>query len=262
MTESNSNGNPSTANHSTVGDIAPLRNVTLLTALIERVMKRAAGLPGMACFYGRSGDGKTSAAIYNAHKFKTCHVQVQSTWTRRFLADAIAFELSIEPAKNVPMTIEAIAREFLEHPRPLIIDEADYLLRANLIELVRDIHDASGTPIILIGEEKMPQKVRKWERVHGRMLDWVAAVPATYPDARKLAGIRCRGLAIDDDLLAAIFEASAGSARRIVVNLDRIREQCEKKGAKSIRRADYAGEFFTGAPPTRRQGAAPELRTV
>jgi hypothetical protein len=45
-------------------NVAPLRNVGLLSELVERVLNRTAGLPGMACFHGFSGYGKSFAAMY------------------------------------------------------------------------------------------------------------------------------------------------------------------------------------------------------
>ena len=57
-----------------VNSIAPLKNVTLMNALVERVMNRSPGLPGMATFHGFSGYGKTSAATYVAAKHRCYHI--------------------------------------------------------------------------------------------------------------------------------------------------------------------------------------------
>ena len=65
----------------TYGSIAPLRNVRALAELIERVQERADGLPGMACFHGPSGYGKTSAAAFAVNRHQAHHVQVKSMFT-------------------------------------------------------------------------------------------------------------------------------------------------------------------------------------
>ncbi|MEA2755133.1 MAG: hypothetical protein QOJ54_1422, partial [Aliidongia sp.] len=107
--------------------------------------------------------------------------------------------------------------------------------------------------IILVGEEGLPASLKRWERVHGRMLDWVPAQAAVLSDARHLAHLYCRGIEVADDLIAALHEACAGSVRRICVNLDRVREHAETNGLTRISRAEFKMEFFTGAPPASRR---------
>ena len=121
-----------------------------------------------------------------------------------------------------------------------------------MIEVVRDIYESSQGTILLVGEEQLPQKLKKWERVHGRMLDWVQAQPASIGDARHLSKLYCRGIDVTDDLLAALHAASGGSARRICVNLDRVREKAEMAGISKIGIAEFGSDFFTGNPPPRR----------
>jgi DNA transposition AAA+ family ATPase len=235
-----------------VNTIAPLRNVTLFTELVERVLNRTAGLPGMATFHGFSGLGKSFAAIYAANKYRAYHVQVKSVWTRKKLCQAILQEMGIQAAPTIPDMMDQIGQELSLSRRPLIIDEADFLVGKGMIEVVRDIYESSQAAIILIGEENLPASLKRWERVHGRMLDWVAAQPASMQDARHLAKLYCRGIEIADDLLVPLHEASGGSVRRICVNLDRVREAAQVTGLSKISRDQFKGDFFTGNPPPRR----------
>jgi len=234
------------------GTVAPLRNVALFSGLVERVMGRPAGLPGMATFHGPSGRGKTFAAIYAANRHRAYHVQVKSVWTRKYLLASILREMGIRPAGTIPDMLDQAGRQLTLSARPLIIDEADHLLAKNMIEVVRDIYESSQAAIILIGEEYLPEKLSRFERVHGRMLDWQAAQPAGEADARVLAGLYCRGVELADDLLARLLEASGGSARRICVNLDRVREFAQAGGLAAMDLAGYRGEIYTGTPPPRR----------
>ncbi|KAF0674421.1 Holliday junction ATP-dependent DNA helicase RuvB, partial [Profundibacterium mesophilum KAUST100406-0324] len=70
----------------------PLRNVAALATLIERARTRAHSLPGMATFYGPSGFGKTTAALFSTNKFRAVTVQVKSTWTAKHLCKSILTE--------------------------------------------------------------------------------------------------------------------------------------------------------------------------
>ncbi|HVJ53483.1 MAG TPA: ATP-binding protein [Aliidongia sp.] len=238
-----------------VNTIAPLRNVAAFAELVDRVVNRTPGLPGMATFHGFSGYGKTFAAIYAANKHRAYHVQVKSVWTRKKLCQSILAEMGVQPAATIPDMMDQIGQQLSLSRRPLIIDEADFLVAKGMIEVVRDIYESSQAAIILVGEEGLPSMLKRWERVHGRMLDWVPAQPASLGDARHLAQLYCRGIEVADDLLAPLHDASGGSVRRICVNLDRVREHAETGGLARIGRAEFQIEFFTGNAPASRRAA-------
>lgn len=151
--------------------VAPLRNVTALVTLIHRVNERAFGLPGMATFYGYSGYGKTTAAVYAANTFNALQVQVKESWTGKKLCQAILGEMSLQPAKTIADMVDQIAQELMLSEKVLIVDDAQYLVKRSFIGILRDIYESSENTIILIGEENLPQDLQRWENIHGRMLD-------------------------------------------------------------------------------------------
>lgn len=245
--------------HRLYNSVAPLRNVSALVGLIDRVQNRQHGLPGMACFYGRSGDGKSTAGIYAANKFNAVLVQVKSAWSPKMLCEAILKEAggTIRKSDTIGHLVEKISETLAFAATPLIIDEADFLVKKRTIEIVRDIHEGSGVPVILIGEEGMPQKLREWERVHGRMLDWVGAEPGDMRDVAHLAPIYAGGVEIADDLREAILTASHASIRRICVNLARVAEFARTRGMDRVSATDWGKQgFFTGEAPVARRDVA------
>ncbi len=225
-------------------NVAPLRNVAALVELIERVKGRGEALPGMACFYGPSGFGKSTAATYAENEFQAVRVEMRSRWTARKLTQTIVQELSLKPARTVCDMIDQISEALIRRDVPLLIDEADYLIHRNMVEIARDIYEASRAPVILIGEELLPQKLSTWERVHGRMLDWVAAQPGSAADLRQLAGIYAGGIAIAEDLQSAILRASEGSIRRISTNLDAVATLARTRGLDAVDLSHWQGEAF------------------
>ena len=252
-----------TQNQENINTVAPLRNVVAMVALIDRVMNRSHGLPGMAVFYGPSGFGKTSAGVYSGIKFQAITVQVKSVWTKKSLCEAILSEAGIAPENTISRQVDQISQHLALSGCPLLIDEADYLVKRGMIEIVRDIYEGSGSPVILIGEEVLPQKLRVWERVHGRILDWVAAEPGDLTDVGHLARIHAPDIELSADLRAKLLQASHGSMRRICVNLSRIREHAVIRGLKKVSLADWNGQFFTGvAPEIRKFGEAPSRRVA
>ncbi|SNS87337.1 AAA domain-containing protein [[Luteovulum] sphaeroides subsp. megalophilum] len=242
--------------------VAPLRNVSALTSLVDRVRGRAFGLPGMATFYGPSGFGKSTAATYATNAFGACHIEVQPLWRSKQLLSGIAFELGLRPARTAADMFEQVARELSVHQRPLLIDEADRLIRDDMVEVVRGLYEASAVPVILIGEEELPTKLMKWERVHGRMLDWIAAQPAELADVTQLAAIYARDIEISDELKARLLDQSSGSLRRVSTNLAHVRETALAQGWSRVGLAEWGSRaFFRGeAPPPRREHAIERSR--
>jgi AAA domain-containing protein len=237
--------------------VAPLRNVSALVSLIERVERRQLGLPGLAAFYGPSGYGKTTAAVYAANRFNAYQVQVKSCWTGKKLCQSLLQEMGIEPHKTIADMVDQIAQELTFSNRPLLIDEADFLVSRKMIEIVRDIYESSGSPVILIGEELLPQKLQKWERVHGRMMDWVAALPACKSDIEHLANIYCPGVTLHPAFKEHLLHASQHSIRRVCVNLSRVSEHAGTKGVDVIDLENWGKrEFFACAAPAPRRELA------
>lgn len=236
--------------------VAPLRNVAALVELIHRVNNRPPLVTGLGVFYGWSGYGKTTAAVYASNKFRAYYVEVKSVWTVKKLFQEILRDMGAKPAKSATVSDmqDVIIEELARSDRPLIIDEADYLVEKRMINCVRDILDGSGATVILIGEEMLPTKLKVWERVHGRVLDQVAVEKGQIEDVGHLAAIYCRGVVLEDALKAKVLNDSGSSIRRISNSLGFIKEFAQTRNLKSVSLAEWGDRpFFTGAtPPPRR----------
>lgn len=248
-----------------VNNVAPMRNVMLLGALIRQVQGRDEGESGMACFYGFSGYGKSQAALYNTNATKACWVEVKSVWSRKTLVEKICKGLRIPPGRTVNDSVEAIGKELEATRRPLLIDEAHILCTDSMMRLVHDLYESSnanpapedglpGTAIILIGEERLPQQLRKYERIHNRQLDWKAAQPADLREVQVLARLKCPGLTIADEVLQHTLVISQAVARRIVSNLAKAKEYARVEGKSEIQASDIPHiEWMDGQAPAPRR---------
>lgn len=237
--------------------LAPLRNVSRMLALVDRLQSRGDGVPGMGCFYGFSGLGKSMASSFVANSTGAIHVQVKSVWTHKRLCEAILEELGLQARGTAADMVDRIAEALAIDNLPLLIDEADFLVKKGMIEIVRDLYEMSETAVVLIGEELLPQKLKRWERVHGRIRSWVSAELADDRDFDLLRDIRCPGIEIEPKLEAAIKKASNGSARRIVVNLDEVEEISRRVGRESVGLKDWGDHpLYTGEAPLGRGYAA------
>ncbi|MDR2504175.1 MAG: ATP-binding protein [Deltaproteobacteria bacterium] len=233
--------------------VLPTRNVALLMELTEQLKNRTPGLPGMGTFYGPTGYGKSKAIVFCAISHQAYYIQVKGLWNCKYLLEQILSQMNIQPARTMSPMLEQIGQQLALSGRPLIIDEADLLFRKGMIEVTRDIYESSQGVVILVGEETLPGQLERIERIHGRMLDWVAAQPTDLDDARLFSGYHCPDLDIKDDLLARLIDATHGSARYICTNLARVKEFALVHGLSAISSADYTGGLFTGTPPERRR---------
>lgn len=243
-------------NQTPVNKPAMLKNVAIFMTLIEKVVERRPDLPGLACFYGYSGYGKTKSAIYGANRYRAAYVECDQFTTAKSLLQLMLKEMNVPtPRGTVPDLIEqAVLRLSADPKRPLIIDEAHHIAHKRFIDLARTLHDKSGAPVILIGEETLPRELEKHERVHNRMLDWAAAQPCDLDDFRTLAKAAFPRLALSDELAARILADTRGNTRRIVVNLAKADEIARQKGVEVVDLAAF-GQSIGAAAPTPRRAA-------
>lgn len=234
--------------------IAPLGNLGLLAELIDRLQSRPQSAPGMACFFGHSGYGKSYSAYFVAQRTRAYYVEVGDSWTRKTLCQRILREITGSTHQaSLPDMVDQITDELAQQQdRPLIIDEADYLIRKGMVDLVREIHDRSNAPVIWIGEEMLPAKLKKFERTDNRMYDMIAASPCSLDDARLLCKLNV-GAEIAEDLLQEIVTKSQGRTRRVDVNIQRVREFAKSRRLPKVNLAAWGSQpLLTGEVPRRR----------
>ncbi|WP_236020616.1 AAA family ATPase [Devosia sediminis] len=213
-----------------------MKNVAAFSTLMTKVVERQRHLPGMACFSGYSGYGKSRSAVYGAGKYRAAYVELEQYTTAKSMMQMILAELGINrPKGSVPELIsQAIEIMAGDVYRPLIVDEAHYIASKKFVDVLRTLHDKSGAPVILIGEETLPKQLEAFERVHNRMLTWVQAVPLDAEDFAILARTVCPSIKIASDLAAAILQETSGNTRRIIVNFDEAEQRAKRLGTESL----------------------------
>jgi DNA transposition AAA+ family ATPase len=233
------------------GSLAALQNVMGAMELTLKLQKRGPHLPNLGVIYGRSGEGKSYATIFVQNRTGAIRVEVGESWNRRTLMRNILRECGVGDPKGSAADMVERAIELLgdQPDRPLIIDEADKLVDKGLIEMIREIAEASQVPVLLVGEELLPAKLQRYERVHNRVLAWFAAHPCDASDAKKLADVFLGGFAIDAALLEQIRLKADGRARRIVTSMHGVAEWARGAGVRDLTIASYQGGFFTGEAP-------------
>lgn len=235
---------------------AATRNIAAFSALVSTVVERRPDGPGLACFYGPSGYGKTRAATFGANMYRALYVECGPYTTARGLLQMILVELGVQRPRGTisDMVSEAVMMLSADRRRPLIIDEAHYVAMPKVIDMVGELHRKSLAPIILIGEESLPKKMEAFERVQNRVRLWVPALPADGEDFARLVKVYCPKITVARDLQDEILTKTKGNTCRIGLNLDLANEVAAAGNLTTVDLAAFGGPsaiISSSAPPRR-----------
>jgi DNA transposition AAA+ family ATPase len=217
------------------------------------------GLPGIGLVWGPTGYGKTTAVTWYVNQCHGVYVRAMATWSPNAMLRAILQELNLEPRGSNALMVEAVIEGLAREDRPLFVDEADYVVERKLLtDTLRDVHDLSVVPVVLIGMHGIEKRIRSNPQFTGRVSQWVEFSGADLSDARLLANGLAE-VAIDDALLGKLHAAAspkgknAGAGaeiRRMVVGLSQIEGYARACGLDALGVKDWpAGrDFFMGSP--------------
>jgi SpoVK/Ycf46/Vps4 family AAA+-type ATPase len=241
-----------------IGRWAKTTNMSLALDTMLAAINAADGVPRMCLFYGPSGFGKTIACSHVAAITDAAYLQASSVWTGKTFLEKLAAEIGITHLGSTASKIlDQISGAFAQRSCPLIIDEMDYLVGKKSVELIRDIYEATGIPIMMIGEEAMPAKLKEWECFDNRILKATAAQPATLEDGQLLRDLYVRdSFMLADDLVDYFTTECDGVTRRIVVNLQEAqRVAIDELGTTKIDRDAWGNRpVMNGSIQMRRRG--------
>lgn len=204
--------------------MAILKTVLALRTAYNDLINRDPGVPGMMLVSGESGTGKTTAIEWLCTQTNGLMVRALSCDTGVTLLTRILLSIDQEPAPHLglgPM-VETIAKYLQKKKRSLFVDECDNLFaNPRLLELLRDIHDTSHAPIILIGHAGIERRMQNKQQLFRRISQWSSFVPADIEDARVLARTLCE-VDVDDDLLARVHVETRGNPGLMTVAFSKI----------------------------------------
>jgi DNA transposition AAA+ family ATPase len=143
---------------------------------ILTVVGKTIELNSIGLIYGDAGRGKsmTLEAAKEIHRGAVLIRVMQSTRRPRGLAMQLGEALNLRVKRSTTHDAEHKIIEALRGTgRALLIDEA-HQLEPDSLELVRDIHDETGCPIVLAGTMKLNDRVNDQERYFGQLSSRVA----------------------------------------------------------------------------------------
>lgn len=207
-------------------------------AAVDEVAGADRGLSGFVLAYGQAGRGKSVAADRYHFQRGGAYVRVWQNWSQTSFLQRLLFEVR---GKNTDMPRhtgnrckELIVQALEGETRPLFIDEADRL-KIGRIEDLRDIHEMTGAPVVLIGEEGIFGLLSERRRIWSRVVHEIEFGPIS-PAEVALYAMQAAGLDVPLELAGEIAQTTEGDFR-LVRNMCLILEKTAKaQGSFSVDR--------------------------
>ena len=159
------------------------RNVKNFIGLMNNLIDKSNDVPKMGLIYGDPGLGKSRTAVWWATQNDAVYVRAQNKMTCRWLLEKIVYELGESPSRKMADLIEQCITHLRLKPQVIIIDEVDYLInRHRIVETLRDLHDLTGVPIVLIGMQEAKTKLGKYRHLYDRISEIIEFKPFSKDD--------------------------------------------------------------------------------
>jgi hypothetical protein len=146
------------------------KNVKRFVTLMDELQKLPPNIPKLALVYGEHGLGKTYSIMWWATKNNAVYVRANNEMTQNALLKSIVEELGERPFYIMQENFNLVIKHLKSEPQILVVDEADYLIgNKNVIEVLRDIQDNTGSPIVLVGMGLIDKKIARFKHFEDRI---------------------------------------------------------------------------------------------
>ena len=137
--------------------------------LVENLLNKPKNIPKMGLIYGEPGLGKSQTALWLACKYDAIYLRATNLMTGRWLLEEIVKEMDEIPKYLTSDNFNLIIQKLKQKPQLIIVDEIDYLMNnLKTIEILRDIHDETESPIIFVGMGLAHKKLERYKHLFDR----------------------------------------------------------------------------------------------
>lgn len=188
------------------------KNVRRFVHGVEVVRSPIKGRIGNMLAFGPPGTGKTDVGQWYASQNDVPYVRAKDISSRRSLLANIVAELGVAGSFRTDDLFNQIVEQLIERPRPIIIDEVDYLIRGGAVEVLRDINDMTNTPIIMMGMEHAEKNMRRFRHLYDRFTAIIRFELFDLEEIKGLAESIC-GVNLSECALQFISQNGQGKLR-------------------------------------------------
>lgn len=214
------------------------KNVAQASILFEALINRSPAVPGFGLMDGRPGLGKTFAtlrlinSIDNGIYIRAVRLETPSTFLDRLLKELEVRERPRSRMVRFEKVVDALSFE----PRVLFVDEADYYMdHPDLLEMLRDIHDLTGTTVVLVGMDKIARKISLLPQLDSRISQRYEFQPADIDDLSTMVHELFEdNIRVSDALLRKVLNETKGNYRLSAIALENIERKAQVDGLDLI----------------------------
>lgn len=209
------------------------KNVKGFINLIHNLKNKPDNISKIGLVYGNAGLGKTKTALYLSIQFNTIYVRSTNKMTTKWLLEEIAKELDEIPRFYTADIFRQCVNALKTNPQMIIVDEIDYLLADfRTIETLRDLHDETGIPIILVGMQLSKHKLKKHNHLFDRISEIYNFAEFEYSDIKQITE-EISEVDIAKEAVRAIYN-KAKSFRKIIEMIDMFEKVGQANGLTQI----------------------------
>lgn len=144
-------------------------NVKNFIGLVENLVNKPKNIPKMGLVYGEPGLGKTQTALWLVCKYDGIYLRASNLMTGRWLLDWLIKEMDELPRYLTSDNFNLVVKKLKTNPKVIFIDEIDYLMNNfKTVEILRDLHDETDCPIIMIGMGLAHRKLERYKHLYDR----------------------------------------------------------------------------------------------
>ena len=232
-------------------EMAMTKNMKRFLYAVRELQNRDLGIEGMGLLWGQPGEGKTTAIGYTVNALDGVFLRANRSWSMTGLLSALCAELELPSGRTRAPMFGNCIKKLMERPRPIFVDEADYMLRSfDMLDIMRDIYDLTGSPVILIGMEDLARRLQLADngRFARRITQWVEFDGIDTADARVLADTVCE-IGVTVDLLEKLYQSARANIGRMITGLSRIETFGRTNNLAEVDAAAYGNrDFFYDQP--------------
>src|SRR5574344_701728 len=221
------------------------KNVKGFINLIYNLKNKPENISKIGLIFGEAGLGKTKTALYLAIQHDAIYIRATNSMTPKWLLEQLASELDEIPRFYTADIFRQCVNALKSKPQIIIVDEIDYLLADfRAIESLRDLHDETGVPIILVGMKLAKHKLKKHTHLFDRVSEVYRFDEFDFRDVKQIV-TELSEVEIQDSAIRVIHQ-KATRFRQIVQIIDKLEKAASANALTSIDKTT-AGEILNGA---------------
>jgi len=209
------------------------KNVKGFVNLVYNLKNKPDNISKIGLVYGNAGLGKTKTALYLSIQYDAVYIRATNSMSPKWLLEEIAKELDEIPRFYTADIFRQCVNVLKQNPQMIIVDEIDYLLTDfRTIETLRDLHDETGVPIILVGMQLAKHKLKKHTHLFDRIPEIYNVTEFEYLDIKQIIE-EVSEVKITKEVVHLIHN-KAKSFRKIVEMIDMLEKVAQANGFTQI----------------------------